>query len=255
MWDRKELKARGKAAFKANYWRSVGAAVLLMIATGAGGIASGRASSGSSQNLNNQLSSLSSEEALAVVAVVLGVIGVVMLGCAVVSIFVFKPLEVGARRFFLVNSEESAAMNEVTAGFRNGYLHTVGTMLLRDVFLLLWGCLFVIPGTVIGALFLRGVILVLWSCLFIIPGIVKAYAYRMVPYIVAEHPELSAKETITLSRRMMNGQKLNALLLDLSFLGWGILSLITVGLVGVFYVNPYVAATDAELYRVVRENV
>lgn len=231
MWDRKELKARGKAAFKANYWRSVGAAVLLMIATGAGGIASGRASSGSSQNLNNQLSSLSSEEALAVVAVVLGVIGVVVLGCTVVSIFVFKPLEVGARRFFLVNSEEPAEMNELTAGFRSGYMHTVGVMFLRDVFLLLWGCL------------------------FLIPGVVKAYAYRMVPYIVAEHPELSAKEAITLSRKMMYGHKMDAFLLDLSFLGWGILSVITVGLVGVFYVNPYVAATDAELYRVLRENV
>ena len=74
MWDRKELKARGRAAFKANYWRSVGAAVLLMIAGGAGGVASGRAGSGSTQNLSNQLNSLSSDEMMAVAAVVLGII-------------------------------------------------------------------------------------------------------------------------------------------------------------------------------------
>lgn len=230
MWDRTELKARGRAAFKANYWRCVGAAVVLMIAAGAGGIASGRAG-GSSQELAQRLPNLSPEEAFAIVAIVLGVVGLVLLVCTVVSIFVFRPLEVGARRFFLENSDEPAALDELTWGFRSGYLHTVGVMFLRDVYLLLW------------------------DLLFIIPGVVKSYAYRMVPYIMAERPELSAREAITLSRKMMYGHKMNAFLLDLSFLGWALLSALTVGLVGAFYFNPYKAATDAELYKVLRETV
>lgn len=219
----------GKSAFKANYWRSVGAAVVLMIAVGAGGVASGRAG-GSNSELTEQLKNLNPEQTFAVVAVVLGVIGFVMLVFTVLSIFVFRPLEVGGHRFFLVNSDKPAEMNELTWGFRNGYMHTVGVMFLRDVYLLLWGCLLVIPG------------------------IVKAYAYRMVPYIIAEHPELSANEAITLSRKMMYGHKINAFVLDLSFLGWIILSALTAGLVGVFYFNPYVAATDAELYKALRNN-
>lgn len=230
MWDRKELKARGKAAFKANYWRCVGAAVILMITAGAGGIASGRAG-GSNPELVEQLKSMNPEHAFVVVAVVLGIIGFVMLVCTVLSIFVFRPLEVGGRRFFLENSDEPADMDELTWGFRNDYMHTVGVMFVRDVYLLLW------------------------CCLLVVPGLVKSYAYRMVPYIVAEHPELSANEAITLSRKMMNGHKMNSFILDLSFLGWIILSALTAGLVGVFYYNPYLAATDAELYKALRENV
>ena len=82
------------------------------------------------------------------------------------------------------------------------------------------------------------------------PGIVKSYSYRMVPFLLADHPELSGTETITLSRQMMNGHKWNAFVLDLSFLGWHILSILTLGLLGIFFVNPYQLSTDAELYRV-----
>lgn len=229
MWDRKELKARGKTAFQANYWPCVGAAAILMFASGAGSVASGSRVT-NTQDLSNQLQGLNQEQLAVVVAVVLGAVGLAMLVGVVVNIFVFKPLEVGVRRFFAVNSQEPAAMNELTYGFRNGYMHTVGTLFLRSLFL------------------------TLWSCLLFIPGIVKAYSYRMVPYIVADRPELSAKETITLSRKMMDGQKMNAFLLDLSFLGWILLSVISLGLVGIFFVNPYVAATDAELYHTLSEN-
>ena len=88
--------------------------------------------------------------------------------------------------------------------------------------------------------------------LFIIPGIVKAYAYRMVPYILKEHPELSGTQAITLSRRMMKGNKGDAFVLDLSFIGWILLSALTFGILHLFYVGPYIQATDAELYKVVR---
>jgi uncharacterized membrane protein len=104
----------------------------------------------------------------------------------------------------------------------------------------------------VGVYFLRDLYLTLWTCLFFIPGIVKSYSYRMVPYILAENPELSAREAITLSRKMMYGHKWSTFVLDLSFIGWQLLSGITMGLVGVFYTNPYVAATDAELYRTLR---
>jgi len=92
-----------------------------------------------------------------------------------------------------------------------------------------------------------------WSLLFIIPGIVKSYSYRMVPYILAENDEISGKEAIELSMQMMNGHKWNTFVLDLSFLGWQILSAFTLGILSVFYVAPYIHATDAELYKTLRD--
>ena len=115
-------------------------------------------------------------------------------------------------------------MNIIKVGFTD-YGHKFCTMLLYSVFL------------------------VLWTMLFIIPGIIKSYSYRMVPFIVQDYPELSAREVINKSREMMNGQKMEAFKLDLSFIGWFALSLLTLGLVGVFWTNPYFYNTNAALYR------
>ena len=86
-----------------------------------------------------------------------------------------------------------------------------------------------------------------------IPGIIKSYSYRMVPYIVAEQPDIDYRDAIRISREMMNGQKMNAFILDISFLPWIFLTGFTCGLAGVFYANPYILSTDAELYVVLRD--
>ena len=70
----------------------------------------------------------------------------------------------------------------------------------------------------------------------------------MVPYLLAEYPDMDRKEVFARSRDMMYGQKWNTFVLDLSFLGWSLLSLCTCGLLAIFYVNPYVQATNAELF-------
>ena len=102
---------------------------------------------------------------------------------------------------------------------------------------------------------LRDVFLALWYCLLFIPGIIKSYSYMMVPYIVNDNPELSAKEVITRSREMMNGNKWRAFLLDLSFIGWVLLSLMTCGIVGVFYSEPYRRSARAALYLELKDQV
>ena len=70
----------------------------------------------------------------------------------------------------------------------------------------------------------------------------------MIPYLLAENPYMSTDEAFARSRSMMDGEKWNAFVLDLSFIGWNILSAFTLGLVGLFYVAPYQAYTDMELY-------
>lgn len=96
---------------------------------------------------------------------------------------------------------------------------------------------------------LRGLYVFLWSLLFIIPGIVKSYSYAMTPFIMAEHPELTASQAIDASKEMMDGYKGDLFMLRLSFIGWEILSiLLTLG-IGSLWLNPYMNAADAAFYR------
>ena len=100
-------------------------------------------------------------------------------------------------------------------------------------------------------MFVENAFLFLWS-LTIIGFFIKQYSYRMVPYIVAENPNIGAREAISLSRRMMKGHKWECFVADLSFLGWWLLNLFTLGLSGIFYSNGYNAAFFVEYYVHVR---
>lgn len=103
-------------------------------------------------------------------------------------------------------------------------------------------------GTGFAQAFLRSLYTLLWSLLFIIPGIVAAYRYAMTPFILAEHPELTASQAIARSKELMMGRKFDLFLLDLSFLGWVILAALTMNL-GHLFLNPYRNAAYAVFYR------
>jgi len=96
--------------------------------------------------------------------------------------------------------------------------------------------------------FLRGLYVFLWSLLFVIPGIVKSYAYAMTPFIMADNPDMTANEAITASKKMMKGYKGELFLLDLSFIGWSLLCVLTLNL-GNIALNPYRSAALAAFYR------
>ncbi len=89
----------------------------------------------------------------------------------------------------------------------------------------------------------------LWSLLFVIPGIVKAYSYALTPYILAKYPEVQAKEALKVSMKIMDGKKAELFVLHLSFIGWAMLAGITFGLLGIFFVIPYMAITDTLWYK------
>ena len=88
----------------------------------------------------------------------------------------------------------------------------------------------------------------LWSLLFIIPGIVYSYKIYFTSFIMAEKPELSWKEAIEISKKMTDGHKGELFVLDLSFIGWYCLEVLTLGIVGI-YVLPYVYTTKALYYE------
>lgn len=96
--------------------------------------------------------------------------------------------------------------------------------------------------------FLRGLYVFLWSLLLIIPGIIASYSYSMTPYIMAEHPEYGANYAIGLSKEMMRGNRWRLFCMQLSFIGWVLLSLLTLG-IGLLWVGPYMEAANAAFYR------
>ena len=92
----------------------------------------------------------------------------------------------------------------------------------------------------------------LWTLLLVIPGWVKAYSYSMTPYIMKDYytsgKTPKATEAINASRRLMNGHKTDLFVLDLSFIGWGILGILTCG-IGFLWITPYYRQTKANFYR------
>ena len=87
-----------------------------------------------------------------------------------------------------------------------------------------------------------------WSLLFVIPGIVASYRYAMVPYLMADHPDMSVAQAFDRSKAMMNGHKGELFLLHLSFIGWLLLSAITLGLAGLV-IAPYMQFAEGAFYR------
>ncbi len=103
-------------------------------------------------------------------------------------------------------------------------------------------------GRYLGTSLLMTVYVFLWSLLLIVPGIVKGYAYAMTPYIMHEHPELSANECIDASKKMMNGHKWRLFLLDLSFIGWLLLCVLTLGIL-TLWVQPWMECSHVSFYE------
>ena len=98
------------------------------------------------------------------------------------------------------------------------------------------------------ALFLVGLFTFLWSLLFVIPGIIKSFSYSQTMMIVAENKGIGAREAINRSKAMMDGRKMDYFVLGLSFIGWGLLCCITLGIAAI-WVGPYMQATMVNFYN------
>lgn len=103
-------------------------------------------------------------------------------------------------------------------------------------------------GKSIGLFFWQLLWFFLWTLLFIIPGIIKSYSYCMSFYILADHPEITVREALNESKRMTQGHKMDLFILQLSFIGWGILATLTFG-IGYFWLIPYMQVTMANTYK------
>lgn len=146
-------------------------------------------------------------------------------------ILLAEPLLVAERRYFIIASEkENTKMGVMKEIFkRKNWSNVAVIMFFKSFYNFLW-------------------------YLTIIGGIIKTYEYRMIPYLLAENPDMNKKEAFARSKQMMKGNKWKTFILDLSFILWEILSTVTFGLLDILYVNPYKIATSVELYKTLKEN-
>ena len=219
MWNRQQVKEQAKQIMKRNYWK-------MFLVTLIAGILS-----------TNYVTFIQEVQGL-VPDVVLpsmfsSILSFLSMGSIVgllFSIFIGNVIVVGKSRYFIKNHDVNPELGEIFSGFKGNYLNVVKIMFLMNLKILLW-------------LFL-----------FIVPGFIKAYEYSMIPYLLAENPNITTDEAFSLSKQMTTGQKMDLFVLDLSFLGWIILGLICCG-IGILFVLPYPEATNAEVYLNLKESV
>ena len=275
MWTRKEIKENAKEALKRNYWKAVLVSFILIILGGgihsASAARAGVSTSGDSEQeimytadgevivlengdrnelgepetrtyhevaedvgdavteaVDTVLTEIEGAETAVIIVLCIVYIMIFIIAFAIVILFdafVINPLCIGAKRFMLKSVDGMGKISELGYAFDHDYKNCVKAAFIRDLH--------------IG----------LGLICFIIPGIYMKYQYYMVDYILAENPDMPYKDVLACSKNMMNGQKWNAFVLDISFILWHMLSLITCGILEVFYVEPYMQLTRASLYR------
>ena len=280
MWERKELKSKAKKVVSKNYWTTVVVCFLIALVTGEFGTSIlGVWQSDDSMDPNyilhdnmdkieiqgHEIKTLISEESMKSVlnetqVKVFEIVednlnsalkpqkyifkiwdaitsfyveqtkwGILLCIGAVIAfaftVLVADPLIVGGKKYFLqARKNRNATIGILKEIFqKEHWFHIAMIMFLRNIYTALW-------------------------YLTIVGGIIKTYEYRMIPYILAENPDINRKEIFALSKQMMRGNKWKTFILDLSFFGWNFLSVLTFGILSILYVNPYNAATMAELY-------
>ena len=286
-WIRTELKAEARAALSKGYWRTVLVALILMMVAGSG-VSVGNApssfstvyNSGSSYEIHGSsgsdfdldldfLDDLSAEEVAGIIAMISGIIVIALIISIALNLFLFGPLTVGCARYTELAIKRPADFN-LGRGFSPNYWNVVKSMFIRTLFTALWALLYavvylILTGIIVGVMIASdasgGVIVFLMFLLFLI-GLaggfllaLKLYEYRMIPYILASDPNMARRDVFRISKEMVKGERLNILVLDLSFIGWILLAVLTCGILMIFYVNPYKMLTEGALFHKLCEKV
>ena len=222
MLTSKELRAKAWNSLKGKYWRAF--LVILVLGLLASGGTSLQTSSQTLTETINLVDPSEMDETMELGAAVVGTIATVMavVGMAI-SLFVGNAADVGLAHYFILNTDSKPSFADAFYGFKVKYLRNIGTLLLV------------------------GIKLALWSLLLVVPGIIKSFEYAIIPYILADDPEISSKEAFRKAKEMMMGNKWRLFKLNLSFFGWFVLCVVTCGL-GTPFLLPYVSAANAEFY-------
>ena len=227
-WSIKEVKKRGIKTFSRNVLFSIAVCLITEVLEGLGTGIHIHVSQEDLQNLQAFFRSMFTAAFLSKTLLIFS-------GNVVLRLLVGNVVAVGKNRFFLRASEQDGeGLENLLFGFKNGNYVPIVLAGLR-----------------------RFVEVFLFTLLFIVPGIIKYLEHSMIPYIQAENPQMDVKEVFELSKEMTEGEKWNLFVFHLSFIGWVLLC----GLLGRFeflgemLLNPYRAASEAEVYKILKEKV
>ncbi len=142
-----------------------------------------------------------------------------------IAVLLLLPMAYGFMVAFLDNIRENKEykVGQIFVGF-NDYTRILGTLLLKSLYTFLW------------------------YLLLIIPGVIKQYSYAMTDYILRDHPELKNNAAIERSMAMMKGHKFDLFYLHLTFIGWALLCIVTLG-IGLLWLYPYMLSAQAHFYE------
>lgn len=228
MWYIQDLKTRARAVLSQNYWMAFVACLVI---------------AGISMTVNGVMQLLiyflsvpaavmefvdGSSGAVSALYLIASFFAIIVI--LIVQLLVFSPLQVGVCKYFLRLRFQKSDISSLFSGFSKGYGKLVKTLFFRDLYILLW------------------------SLLLVIPGIYKSYEYVMIPYLLAENPNLSKERAFELSSLMMKGEKLHLFGLQCSFIGWYLLTMLTCGF-GVLFLTPYINAAVTEAYAALRDKL
>ncbi|MCI5944091.1 MAG: DUF975 family protein [Eubacterium sp.] len=223
---RNALSGRWAPAVGATFVASLLGAEIPM--SGGGGFSLNYVFSNNDENVDRIIDSMPSSVLIGILAVIAGVVAVF----AVVGLVQF-----------IVGGFVSLGLMQYNLDLIDGKEVTFGQIFSKSSLL----------GKALWLRLRTAIFTMLWSLLFIIPGIIKAYSYSMSGFIMAENPEMSAKEAMTVSIDMMKGNKWRLFCMEISFIGWGLLSVLTLG-IGYLWLSPYMNAAYAAFYDDVSRN-
>lgn len=241
MFDRRLIKKEAKEILRKYYWLLFIACLVLFLIEGndfgikinfKDNIMNVMHDNSWRNDVEVQLGFLSYKLSLSYILNFLGYILVSVI--AILSVFfvtfIGNPLIVGCRNYIAHTCDDKQSFNDIVTPFHNYYWNAVGTMFLRNLFIFLW------------------------SLLLVIPGIIKAYSYQFVPYLLEDEPNLVYGDILKKSAEMTRGLKMDLFILDLSFFGWYLLNIPTMGLAK-YFISPYVQTSKALVYQEIKREV
>ncbi len=239
--NRVQLKETAKALLKKNHWLCVGVSFIVTLLGGATSSAptfSFNFNTTTSvdgptdiQGLPSFIPDMQEESIPLFILLFLVFFGVAMVAGFAINAFVGSQVKVGSCRFFLKHRKNHPVeVGELFKSYSDKTFINVAKVSI-----------------------IKNLSIFLWSALCVIPGIIKTYEYAAVDYILSVNPSMDYKRALDLSKRIMNGHKMELFELQFSFLGWHLLSIFTCGLLSIFYAMPYQLIAEAEFFAYVRE--
>lgn len=221
--DRRTIKENAKSALRMRYWPMVGIELLAGVFVGSSTGVSFSTSINNNSNFKEMLENVPHAK-----EIIAGFVLIAFIAAIASTLYVFlfgNAIRVGISGIRLsAYRQQGFRFLDLFKGLKQ-YKRVIGTMALQTLFI--W----------------------LGFLCFIVPGIIVALGLFEVPYLLAEDANLSGMDAIRRSWEDMKGYKGRLFGLAWSFFGWIVLTALTFGVLGIFYVGPYIAIAEAGFFH------